>query len=44
MVFGLFSKEKGLQRTIARATNKLSQQADRWRRGLAAADCRKKLS
>ncbi len=30
MVFGLFSKEKGLQRTIARATNKLSQQADRW--------------
>ena len=30
MVFGLFSKEKSLQRTIERATNKLSQQADRW--------------
>ncbi|MCA9674859.1 MAG: HEAT repeat domain-containing protein [Kofleriaceae bacterium] len=30
MVFGLFSKEKALQRTIDRATNKLSQQADRW--------------
>jgi len=30
MVFGLFSKEKSLQRTIDRATNKLSQQADRW--------------
>src|ERR1051326_3980699 len=30
MVFGLFSKEKGLQRTIERATNKLAQQVDRW--------------
>jgi HEAT repeat protein len=31
MVFGLFSnKEKNLKRTIDRATNKLSQQADRW--------------
>ena len=30
MVFGLFSKEKTLQRTIERATKKLSQQADRW--------------
>jgi hypothetical protein len=30
MVFGLFSKEKQLQRTIDRATNKLAQQADRW--------------
>jgi hypothetical protein len=30
MVFGLFSKEKSLQRTIAKATNKLSQQVDRW--------------
>ncbi|MGE0548066.1 MAG: hypothetical protein AB7O24_06705 [Kofleriaceae bacterium] len=30
MVFGLFSKEKGLQKTIERATNKLSQQPDRW--------------
>ncbi len=31
MVFGLFSsKEKQLERTIARATNKLAQQADRW--------------
>jgi len=30
MVFGLFSKEKALQRTIERATNKLSQQPDRW--------------
>jgi hypothetical protein len=30
MVFGLFSKEKALQRTIERATNKLAQQADRW--------------
>ncbi len=30
MVFGLFSKEKGLQRTIDRALNKLAQQADRW--------------
>ena len=29
MVFGLFSKEKSLQRTIERATNKLAQQADR---------------
>ena len=30
MVFGLFSKEKSLQRTVERATNKLAQQADRW--------------
>ncbi len=30
MVFGLFSKEKALQRTINKATNKLAQQADRW--------------
>lgn len=30
MVFGLFSKEKSLQRTIEKATNKLSQQPDRW--------------
>ncbi|HEY4179375.1 MAG TPA: hypothetical protein VGM90_21170 [Kofleriaceae bacterium] len=30
MVFGLFSKEKALQKTIERATNKLSQQPDRW--------------
>ena len=29
MVFGLFSKEKALQRTIDRATNKLAQQQDR---------------
>jgi hypothetical protein len=29
-VFGLFSKEKALQRTIDKATNKLSQQVDRW--------------
>ena len=30
MVFGLFSKEKTLQRTIDKATNKLAQQQDRW--------------
>ena len=30
MVFGLFSKEKALQRTIERATNKLAQQGYRW--------------
>src|SRR5690348_8912637 len=30
MPFGLFSKERGLQRTIDKATNKLSQQPDRW--------------
>ncbi|MBC7974413.1 MAG: hypothetical protein H7138_05460 [Myxococcales bacterium] len=30
MVFGLFSKEKSLQKTIEKATHKLSQQADRW--------------
>lgn len=31
MVFGLFSsKEKSLQKTIQKATNKLSQQIDRW--------------
>ncbi len=29
-MFGLFSKEKSLQRTITRATNKLAQQADRF--------------
>ena len=30
LVFGLFSKEKALQRTIDKATNKLAQQVDRW--------------
>jgi hypothetical protein len=30
MVFGLFSKEKSLQKTIDKATNKLAQQPDRW--------------
>jgi len=30
MVFGLFSKKTGLQRTIEKATNKLAQQQDRW--------------
>jgi len=30
MVFGLFSKEKSLHKTIEKATNKLSQQVDRW--------------
>lgn len=30
MVFGLFSKDKALKRTIEKATNKLAQQADRW--------------
>jgi len=30
MVFGLFSKEKALQKTIDKATNKLSQQPDRF--------------
>src|SRR5437870_691591 len=30
MVFGLFSKENSLQKTIERATNKLAQQPDRW--------------
>ena len=30
MVFGLFSKDKALQRTIDKATNKLAQQPDRW--------------
>jgi hypothetical protein len=30
MVFGLFSKEKALQKTIERAINKLAQQPDRW--------------
>ena len=31
MVFGLFgNKEKSLQKTIERATNKLAQQPDRW--------------
>lgn len=30
MAFGLFSKERALQRTIEKATNKLAQQVDRW--------------
>ena len=30
MVFGLFSKEKSLQKTVEKATNKLAQQVDRW--------------
>src|SRR5690606_1045176 len=30
MVFGLFSKERSLQKTISKATNKLAQQPDRW--------------
>ncbi len=30
MVFGLFSKEKALKKTIEKATNKLAQQPDRW--------------
>ncbi len=30
MVFGLFSKEKALKKTIHRATNVVSQSADRW--------------
>jgi hypothetical protein len=30
MVFGLFSKDKALQKTIEKATNKLAQQPDRW--------------
>ena len=30
MVFGLFSKERAIQRTIEKATNKLAQQPDRW--------------
>ena len=30
MVFGLFSKEKALKKTIERATNTVSQSADRW--------------
>jgi len=30
MVFGLFSKERSLQRTIDKAINKLAQQPDRW--------------
>ena len=30
MVFGLFSKEKALQRVVDKATNKLAQQPDRW--------------
>ncbi|MGN6107136.1 MAG: hypothetical protein ACTHU0_18660 [Kofleriaceae bacterium] len=30
MVFGLFSKEKSLEKTISKATNKLAQQVDRW--------------
>jgi hypothetical protein len=30
MVFGLFSKERALQKTIEKATNKLAQQVDRW--------------
>jgi len=30
MVFGLFSKERALKRTIEKATNKLAQHVDRW--------------
>ncbi|GAB4518452.1 MAG: hypothetical protein Tsb0020_37060 [Haliangiales bacterium] len=30
MVFGLFSKERALQRTIKKATNKMSQSPERW--------------
>src|ERR1700733_14234806 len=30
MVFGLFSKERALQKTIEKAINKLAQQPDRW--------------
>ncbi|HEY4242463.1 MAG TPA: HEAT repeat domain-containing protein [Kofleriaceae bacterium] len=30
MVFGLFSKEKSLQKLVEKATNKLAQQPDRW--------------
>ena len=30
MAFGLFSKERALQKTIEKAINKLAQQADRW--------------
>jgi len=30
MVFGLFSKERALEKTVAKATNKLAQQVDRW--------------
>ena len=30
MVFGLFSKDRALQRTIDKAINKLAQQPDRW--------------
>jgi len=30
MVFGLFSKERALQKTVDKATNKLAQQVDRW--------------
>ena len=30
MVFGLFSKERALQKTIEKATNKRAQQPDRW--------------
>lgn len=30
MVFGLFSKEKALKKTIERATNTVSQSSDRW--------------
>jgi hypothetical protein len=30
MVFGLFSKDKALQRVVEKATNKLAQQPDRW--------------
>ena len=29
-MFGLFSKEKSLQKTVEKATNKLAQQGDRW--------------
>ena len=30
MVFGLFSKERSLQRAMAKASNKLAQSPDRW--------------
>src|SRR5437870_3624791 len=30
MAFGLFSKERALQKTIEKAINKLAQQPDRW--------------
>ena len=30
MVFGLFSKDRALQRAIKKAHNKIAQSADRW--------------